>query len=98
MAEWIVEYRGARWTSEELTAAEAAVICVAAGRDDWTVLEPDSGPGALLANVVALAACRGGLDLDAARELVAAEKVADLLDCLTLIRPESPADQPTAAE
>lgn len=86
MNEWRVEFEGHAWSSADLTAGDAAVVCLLAG-DQWAALDPLSSPNALMANVAALLSTRGGVPADEAVAYVALQPLADLMGCVKVSQP-----------
>ena len=86
MKPWVIQWRGTRLASSEVTVAHYASVAMLAG-DNWD-LDPRRSPGNLIAWVCVAVTAATGRDLDDVRAEVGASPMVELMGAVDTIDQE----------
>ena len=86
MKPWVIDWRGTRLSSEEVTVSHYASVAMLAG-DSWD-LDPRKSPGNLIAWVCVAVCMATGRDMDEVRAEVGAAPMVELLNSVVTIEQE----------
>lgn len=85
---YAINYEGRSWSSEDITAGEAALIATLTGEPWEAILDPTGSPAALVANILARLVHREGADLLEEQQRLERVPLVDLLTCYVPVERE----------